>query len=125
LSTQQQIIEQNITELLDRTDVIKAAVVVTVDGHLCATAQQQDYPLDRLATMGSSFMSLGDTITAELSMGTCQNIISENQQGIVVFMHINSSLVLITLTSDQHALGTLLSYSRICAETMNTGLEAL
>jgi len=63
-------------------------------------------------------MSLGDTITAELQMGTCDNIISENKQGIVAFMHISNNLVLVTLTVQKNSLGMLLSYSRRCAEEM-------
>ncbi|MEZ5672765.1 MAG: hypothetical protein R3E08_10450 [Thiotrichaceae bacterium] len=75
----------------------------------------QHYPLERLATMGSTLMSLGDTITAELKMGNCDNIISENKQGIVTFMHINNELVLVTLTVQKNALGMLSStFSTLC-----------
>jgi hypothetical protein len=111
--------DQRLVKLLEDCSVINAAVVTTADGHMCAMRQgNQDYPLERLATMGSTLMSLGDTITAELKMGTCDNIISENKQGIVAFMHINDNLVLVTLTVQKNALGMLLSHSRRCAEEM-------
>jgi hypothetical protein len=64
-------------------------------------------------------MSLGDTMTSELKMGRCENIISENENGIVAFMHINNNLVLVSLTTETNSLGMLLSHSRKCAETMS------
>jgi predicted regulator of Ras-like GTPase activity (Roadblock/LC7/MglB family) len=111
------LLEQRLTLLLDNCGAIEAAVVATVDGYLCAMQQRhQQYALERLATMGSTLMSLGDTITAELLMGTCENIISENKHGTVAFMHINPHLVLVSLTTQKNSLGMLLSHSRVCAE---------
>lgn len=110
-------LESRLTKLLGDCDTIDAAVVSTLDGHMCTMQQRsQAYSLERLATMGSTLMSLGDTITAELHMGLCDNIISENQNGIVAFMHINNDLVLVTLTTHKNALGMLLSHSRRCAK---------
>jgi len=115
---QRQTLEHALKALIDQTEIINAAVVLTVDGHLQAMAQKQNYPLERVAAMGSSFMSLGDTITAELSMGVCRNIISENEHGIIVFMHINDSMILVSMTTDTSALGLLLSHSRISTKKM-------
>ncbi|MEY3221017.1 MAG: hypothetical protein RIT27_2374 [Pseudomonadota bacterium] len=117
-SEQKQLLSDKLKTLLENSEEISAALVTTVDGHLCAMRQRENYPLDRLATMGSSLMSLGDTITAELRMGGCKNIISENENGIVTFMHINSSLVLVTVTLHKNALGMLLAHSRKAAEEM-------
>ena len=114
-------LEQRLTQLLETCQVINAAVVATLDGHLCTMKQRQhQYPLERLATMGSTLMALGDTITAELHMGSCDNLISENKNGIIAFMHINDNLVLVTLSLQKNALGMLLSHSRRCAEEMVT-----
>ncbi len=109
-------IEMRLTKLLQNCDVVDAAVVSTIDGYMCAMQQRnKQYPLERLATMGSTLMSLGDTITAELALGNCDNIISENKEGIVAFMHINPTLVLVSLTTSKNSLGMLLSHSRACA----------
>ena len=113
-----QMLTERLKKLLEDCDVIDAAVVATIDGHLVSTQQRANLHMARLATMGSSLMALGDTITAELNMGFCDKIISENQDGLVAFMHINDSLVLITLTKQKHGLGMLLSYSRACAQDM-------
>jgi len=110
--------EVRLSKLLDSCSVVEAGVVATLDGYLCAMKQRTtQYPLERLATMGSTLMALGDTITKELKMGSCDNIISENRNGIVVFMHINDDLVLVTLATQKN-LGMLLSHSRKCAEDM-------
>ncbi len=112
--------EQRLQKLLDVCDVIDATVIATADGFLCAMKQRSNqYTLERLAVMGSTLMSLGDTITAELKMGNCDNIISENKDGIVAFMHINKEMVLVTVTTRKNALGMLLSHSRMCAEDLS------
>lgn len=112
-------LELRLGKLLADCNVIDASVVATLDGHMCAMKQgHHKYSLERLATMGSTLMALGDTITAELHMGHCENIISENKEGIVTFMHIGNNLVLVTLTTKKNALGLLLSHSRRCAEDM-------
>lgn len=112
---QQTQLSAHLGKFLEASSEVEAAVVATIDGNLCSMRQRGSYPLERLATMGSTLMSLGDTITAELSMGSCKNIISENEQGIVTFMHINDVLVLVTITKDKSALGMLLAHSRRCA----------
>lgn len=118
-SLQTKQLEIRLEKLLEDCAAIDASVVSTLDGHMCAMKQRHDrYSLERLATMGSTLMSLGDTITAELAMGTCDNIISENKNGIVAFMHINEELVLVTVTTEKNALGMLLSHARRCAADM-------
>lgn len=112
-------IEQRLGKLLEDCNAMDACVVATLDGHLIAMRQKANqYSLDRLATMGSTLMSLGDTITAELRMGGCENVISENKGGIIAFMHVNQDLVLVSLTTHKNALGMLLSHSRRCAEEL-------
>ncbi|EIJ42188.1 hypothetical protein BegalDRAFT_1291 [Beggiatoa alba B18LD] len=118
-TTQIKQVELRLGKLLDDCNAIDASVVATLDGHLVAMRQKANqYSLERLATMGSTLMSLGDTITAELRMGNCENVISENKGGIIAFMHVNKDLVLVSLTTHKNALGMLLSYSRRYAEEL-------
>lgn len=108
------ILQNRLELLIDESLQVDAALAVTTDGHLVASAQKTDVSLKRLAAMGSTLMSLGDTITKELAMGSCKNIIAENEGGIVVFMHISKNLVMVSLTSSASGLGLLLSSSRSC-----------
>jgi len=111
-------LEIRLNTLLDDCDVIDASLVSTMDGHLCAVKQRSNMAVERLAIMGSSLIALGDAITEELKMGTCDKIISENQNGIVAFMHIDEDLVLVTVTTNKNGLGMLLSHARRCAKEM-------
>lgn len=108
------ILQHRLEELVTEGMHVDAALAVTTDGHLIASAQKTDVTLTRLAAMGSTLMSLGDTITKELAMGACRNIIAENEGGIVVFMHISRNMVMVSLTSSGSGLGMLLSSSRNC-----------
>lgn len=108
------LIQSRLEELVNEGVQVDAALAVTTDGHMVASAQKKDLSLKRLAAMGSTLMSLGDTITKELQMGSCKNIIAENEAGIVVFMHITKNLVMVSLTSSGNGLGLLLSSSRNC-----------
>lgn len=109
------VLKNRLEELVSLGGPVEAALAVTTDGHMMASAQRKEFSLKRLAAMGSTLMSLGDTITKELQMGSCNNIISENEYGIVVFMHITKNLVMVSLTSSSGSgLGMLLSSSRNC-----------
>lgn len=108
------LIQARLEELITESGQVEAALAVTTDGHLIASAQRKEYALKRLAAMGSTLMALGDTITKELLMGSCKNIIAENEHGIVVFMHITKNLVMVSLTPSSSSLGLLLSSSRSC-----------
>lgn len=117
---QRKIIRDGIRSLVDDYDSVDAAVVVTIDGNMLEKHEKAKNPMKRLATMGSSLMSLGDTITSELGMGTCKNIISENEGGLIAFMHIAEDLVLVSMSYSTGSLGLLLSASRKCAASIGS-----
>ena len=117
------ILKSEINDLMKNHEVIDAAVTVTSDGRFLEKVERKKYPLKRIATMGSSLMSLGDTITAELNMGNCRNLISENEGGIIAYMHINEDIVLVTLTHNTSALGLLLSATRNCCNKVRERLS--
>ena len=108
---------------MDKIDSALGAIAVTTDGHLICRAERKEIPAKRLAAMGSTLMSLGNTITKELSMGKCRNVISENEEGVVVFMQITPRTVLVTASGDRSSLGMLLSASRSCIEKIRNELN--
>ncbi|MDH5433010.1 MAG: hypothetical protein OEY19_03630 [Gammaproteobacteria bacterium] len=116
------VIKSKLSEAIDRCDVMDAAAAVTIDGHLVAKIEARDCPVNRIASMGSSMMSLGDTMTAELKMGVCRNLIVENERGFLVLMHIRDDLILVTISHDKSSLGMLVSSSKICAESIRKAL---
>lgn len=119
------ILSRRLDDLVANSHAVDAALAVTADGHVVAEAQKKNYALKRLATMGSTLMALGDTITQELAMGSCRNIIAENEHGIVVFMHITRNLVMVSLTASSSSLGMLLSASRSCIASITQDVKNL
>lgn len=110
-----ELIQPYLNNLVDSHDAVDGALIVTVDGNLIAKQIAGDSSVTRIATMGSSLMSLGDTITGELEMGGCKNVLIENEGGYVAFMHVNTKLVLVSTSKTGNSLGMLLSASRNCA----------
>ena len=115
-------IAQHLNEFMEMCDAADAAIVSTVDGHMIEKVERTSYPVGRIATMGSSMMSLADTMTAELSMGKCKNLVVENEQGILLMMHISDDLVLVSITHSSTGLGMLISSSRVCSEAIHQAL---
>lgn len=110
------LIQVHLQQLIEQVESAHAAIAVTTDGHLVTKAERKEVPAKRLAAMGSTLMSLGDTITKELEMGPCRNVISENEDGVVIFMHLTKKTVLICVAESASSLGMLLSASRHCIE---------
>jgi predicted regulator of Ras-like GTPase activity (Roadblock/LC7/MglB family) len=107
-----QLLEQELEAYLANCDVVEAAIIATLDGRLCAQRQRGAFEVERTAVMGTSLMALGDTISAELALGTCEILIAESQGGLVVFNHIARAFVLISVTHSKNGLGALLSWAR-------------
>lgn len=118
------IFQRAVDSMTEHCEVLDAVVVATLDGRMLATQQRGTYPVERAAVMGSSLMALGDAIASELKLGSCEVIISENKEGIVVFNHINEDLALVSLTQSKSGLGTLLSWAKKTAEETASALRA-
>jgi predicted regulator of Ras-like GTPase activity (Roadblock/LC7/MglB family) len=116
------VIGKHLREFMDMCDGADAVIVSTVDGHMIDKVERNTYPVGRIATMGSSMMSLADTMTAELKMGRCNNLILENETGILLMMHINPELVLVSITHSTNKLGMLISSSRVCSDSIHQAL---
>ncbi len=110
-------------EFVERQPSVDGALLVSVDGHLVSKAISGEDSTRRLASMGSSLMSLGNTVTGEMQMGLCKNVIVENEEGFITFMNVNKKLVLVTYTTTPNGLGLLLSASRGCAEKLKNELR--
>ncbi|TGD72522.1 hypothetical protein E4634_13400 [Mangrovimicrobium sediminis] len=120
-----EIIEPCAQIALDTHASVKGIVVVTVDGHMIFSKMKDGRPAKRLASMSSSLMSLGDTVTDELAMGKCKTVIVENECGYVVFRHINQVFVLAAVSSSLTGVGLLLGASKLCARNIAEAFEAL
>ena len=104
--------------LFNNFNDIEGALVSTLDGQLLASQQKGNDSLERVAVMGGSLVSLTDTMIAELNLGHNENVISQNENGILAFMHINPQLVLVSFTRNKLALGLLLAHCNRCCEAL-------
>ena len=122
--TMNTVIRQHIEQLVHDCEFMTACVAVTADGHLLAGAQKKGYSLDRLSAIGSTFMALGDSLATEVEMGTCRDVISEMDGGIVVFMHLTRSVAIAAVSDSPRSLGLLLSSTRGCIENVLRDLRS-
>ncbi|MBV1911613.1 MAG: roadblock/LC7 domain-containing protein [Kangiellaceae bacterium] len=106
------IIEKQLLNLVSNFPFIEEAVIVSSDGYVVANSKTNNKCIEKVSTMGSSMISLADTMTAELKMGRCVNLITENESGLVVIIHINSDLKIITVTRKVSQLGMLLTSTK-------------
>lgn len=97
--------------LKEHSDVL-AAIVGTSDGYLKFQSARDGFSSARLATIGASFIALGDAMTNEAKMGNCRNLISENEHGIVVVLHITTDMFLMLFSENKSLLGFLLATGR-------------
>lgn len=108
--------QQALDSLVGENEAVDGAFIATLDGTLCAQRVRNQQAVAPLASLGGRFMALGDAITGVLNMGECRNIIAENANGSVIFVHVTQDLVLVTLTRAKINLGMLLMVSKRCAE---------
>ena len=97
--------------LKDHNDIL-AAIIGTSDGYLKFQSARDGFSSARLATIGASFIALGDAMTNEAKMGNCRNLIAENEYGIVVVLHITPDQFLMLFSENKALLGFLLATGR-------------
>lgn len=113
-------IDDHLETLLEVCSDAQGVLVATIDGNPISEKSKTNADFKRISAMASTLISLGDTLTEELNSGNCKNIILENERGIVVFMHINEDLILVSYGNNTKALGMLLSTSRLCADNIRS-----
>jgi predicted regulator of Ras-like GTPase activity (Roadblock/LC7/MglB family) len=119
------IFKLEINKMMATHSLIDTAIIMTSDGLLVERVDKKSNDLKRLATMGSTLISLGDTIARELSMGACKNMISENENGGLAFMHINHEYLLVTISEKTNSLGLLVVASKNCCTSIKKHLDKI
>lgn len=115
---------RELDQYLSNCEAVELAVVTTPDGRLRGQRQRGAYETEVTAVMGSSLMALGDTILAKLRLGACDTVIAERAQGLVLFNHIGSTLVWVSMPQSKSSLGSRLSWARRTAADIAQGLSS-
>jgi len=121
--TLKKITEKQLHTLGSNFPFIDESVIVSSDGYVVSRYPLSSVSIERVGTMGSSMISLADTMTAELDMGKCMNLVIENETGLAIIIHINADLNIITVTRESSKLGMLLSVTKCYAEKIRKSIS--
>jgi uncharacterized protein len=98
-----------------------ASVLATIDGKPVAHAANEEWRPVRVAAIAGSLCALGETMCKELNQRGCRNVMIETDQGVSVVQRLPepaSRLILLTSCNRETNLGTLLTYTRSCANAI-------
>jgi predicted regulator of Ras-like GTPase activity (Roadblock/LC7/MglB family) len=111
--------EQRLMEFTRNCAGVYGAIISTVDGHSVAQALKRDIPANKISTMTSSLLALGESIARESEQRFCQFVILDNSNGRVVSLRINDILMLTCISTKDSNLGMLLSSGRSTADALS------
>ncbi|NJN45447.1 MAG: hypothetical protein HC808_01980 [Candidatus Competibacteraceae bacterium] len=111
--------EQRLIEFTRNCAGVYGAIISTVDGHSVAQALKRDIPANKISTMTSSLLALGESIARESEQRFCQFVILDNSNGRVVSLRINDILMLTCISTKDSNLGMLLSNGRSTADALS------
>lgn len=86
-----------LTELLESSPNIEAAVLVSMDGLAMASALPDHMQEDRVAAMSAAILGLGERASAELGRGVLDQVFVEGADGYVFLMSAGGRAVLTAL----------------------------
>jgi predicted regulator of Ras-like GTPase activity (Roadblock/LC7/MglB family) len=109
--------------LIDADAGIRGALVATADGFVVSKVCQHEVAERKLAAITSSLLSLAESLTKEAAQGSCQNLITESEEGSMVSLRINRTRVLTVMADKKTRLGILLNAAKICAERLARSAE--
>ncbi|MCP5425160.1 MAG: roadblock/LC7 domain-containing protein [Gammaproteobacteria bacterium] len=116
--------EQKLAELIRVCPGAYGAIISTIDGHNILHSLKRDIPFNKISTMTSSLLALGESISRESEQRLCQFVILENSNGRVVSLRINDFLMLTCISTKDSNLGMLLSAGRNTADALNELLRS-
>jgi uncharacterized protein len=76
---------------------VKAVVISTEDGYEVASQVQNAAQTSRLSAMASSFAALGALVGEESQVGSCNNVIVDASEGLIVIMQIPNPTLALTM----------------------------
>ena len=94
-----------LTELIDDSDGVRAAAVISLDGFIIASALPADMQEDRVAAMSAAILALGERAARELGRGRLTQVFIEGDDGYVMLMAAGERAVLTCLAGRDVKLG--------------------
>lgn len=114
-------LEVQLRDLRNGTSDVEAAVVVSSEGLVLASAVPAELDDEKLSAMGGAMQSLGERIASELARGDLEQVMVRGDEGYVLLMPIGSSRdVMLTILARKEAkLGWVMLESRRIASQLS------
>lgn len=107
-----------LNRLMNDSQEIQAAALVTLDGFTMASALPEGMHEDRVGAMSAAILGLGERAAAELGRGSLSQVIIEGEDGYVVLISAGQRAALTCLADHDAKLGLVLYDMRTAAEAI-------
>lgn len=117
-------LQEALRQLLEKSEDIEAAAVVSMDGFMMASALPAGYDEDRLGAMSAALLSLGERTALELGRGELAQVFVEGTQGYVFLLAAGEDAVLSAIVRRGSKLGLVLYDIRNAAKNVEGIIES-
>lgn len=114
---------QALDTLMERSQDVEAAALVSLDGFTMASALPQGMQEDRVGAMSAAILGLGERAAAELGRGQLDQVFIEGKDGYVLLMAAGGRAVLTVMASPDAKLGLVLYDMREIADEIGAILQ--
>lgn len=123
-AAQQSRLQDSLKQLLEKTQEIDGAAVVSMDGFVMASMLPAGYEEDRLGAMSAALLSLGERTASELGRGELAQVFVEGTQGYVFLLAAGEDAVLSAIVRRGSKLGLVLYDIRNAAKNIAATIES-
>jgi hypothetical protein len=117
-ATREERLAAALNELMQESQDIQAAALVSLDGFTMASALPDGMQEDRVGAMSAAILGLGERAAAELGRGALSQVFIEGEGGYVMLISAGERAVLTCLADIDAKLGLVLYDMRASAETI-------
>jgi uncharacterized protein len=115
-ATREERLVEALNDLMDESQEIAAAALVSLDGFTMASALPQGMQEDRVGAMSAAILGLGERAAAELGRGQLSQVFIEGDDGYVMLIAAGDRAVLTCLAGKEAKLGLVLYDMRTAAD---------
>lgn len=114
-ATREERLAAALNQLMEDSQEIQAAALVSLDGFTMASALPQGMQEDRVGAMSAAILGLGERAAAELGKGALTQVFIEGDEGYVMLISAGGRAVLTCLAATDAKLGLVLYDMRAAA----------
>ena len=117
-ATREERLAAALNALMEDSQEIQAAALVSLDGFTMASALPEGMHEDRVGAMSAAILGLGERAAAELGRGALSQVFIEGEGGYVMLIAAGGRAVLTCLADSDAKLGLVLYDMRAAADSM-------